>query len=162
MAICFIDDIIVFSATFEDHIRDLDDILTLLENAALTVSPHKCFVGYHSLKILGQLVDRFGVTMTAQRADGILRQTYLKTLDKTKSVFSISNNRIKSPLFVFIPIQAKAYSDKQLAEVLTVFDYSSIRGESRLANTLSSLINTPKILKNLPSSVITTIYRNHR
>ena len=45
------------------------------------------------------------------------------------AVFSISNNRIKSPLFVFVPIQAKAYSNKRLAEVLTVFDYSSIRGE---------------------------------
>src|SRR5204863_1255707 len=75
VAICFID---VFSPTFEDHLRDLDDILTLLEDAGLTVSPQEFFVGYHSLKILDQLVDRFGMTRTAERADAILWKLILR------------------------------------------------------------------------------------
>jgi len=44
------------------------------------------------------------------------RLKYCQGIGEIKAVFSISNNRIKSPLFVFVPIQAKAYPNKRLAE----------------------------------------------
>ena len=50
IAICFIDDMVVFSRTFEDHLQDIDEILTLFQDAGLTIQPYKCFVGYHSVK----------------------------------------------------------------------------------------------------------------
>jgi hypothetical protein len=80
IACCFIDDTVVFSDTFEDHLRDIDEVLTIFETAGLIVQPYKCFVGYHSLKVLGQLVDRFGLTTTEERAEAILKQTYPTTL----------------------------------------------------------------------------------
>ena len=85
VACCFIDDIIVFSDTFEDHLRDLDDILGILENVGLTVQPYKCFVGFHSIKLLGQLVDRLGLTTTEERAQAILQQKYPATLDQLET-----------------------------------------------------------------------------
>jgi len=81
----FIDDIIIFSDTFEAHVRDLDDVLTVLKESGLTVQLHKCLVGYHSLKLLRQLVDRLGLTTTEERAEAILKQTYPETLDQLET-----------------------------------------------------------------------------
>jgi len=66
IACCFIDDITIFSDTFENHLRDLDDVLTVLEESGLTVQLYKGLEGYHSLKLLGQLVDWLELTMTEE------------------------------------------------------------------------------------------------
>src|SRR5271156_6595785 len=81
IASCFIDDIIIYSDTFEDHLRDLDDVLTTLENAGLTLKPQKCLIGFHSLKVLGQIVDKYGLRTTKERAEAILNQKWPETLD---------------------------------------------------------------------------------
>jgi len=64
IASCFIDDVIVYSNTFEDYLRDLDDVLATLENAGLTLKPQKFLVGFHSVKVLGQIVDKYGLRTT--------------------------------------------------------------------------------------------------
>jgi hypothetical protein len=80
IACCYIDDIIVFSASFEDHIHDLNTVLTLLQDAGLTPNPLKCFVGYHTLQLLGQAVDSLGLTTTEERAHAILEQPWPRCL----------------------------------------------------------------------------------
>ena len=60
------------------------------------------------LKMLGQLVDRFGVTTTAERADATLRQTYPKTLDKLEYFLGVCGfNRHLVPYYAQItgPLQ---------------------------------------------------------
>ena len=74
IASCFIDDIIICSDTFEDHLRDLDDVLSTLENAGLTFKPQKCLIRFHSVKVLGQIVDKYGLRTTKERAEAILNQ----------------------------------------------------------------------------------------
>ena len=64
VAFCFIDNIIIFSTTFEDYLHDFEDILSIMENTDLIVQPFKGFVGYHSIMILGQLVDCFSLITT--------------------------------------------------------------------------------------------------
>src|SRR5437762_9329533 len=108
-ACCFIDDIVVYSPTFEQHLKDIDEILETLKNAGLTIQPYKCFVSYHSLKILGQLVDRFGLTSTEEHAEAILRQTYPQTLDKLDYFLSATRwNRHLLPYYSQItgPLQS--------------------------------------------------------
>ena len=45
----FIDDIILFSDTLEEHIKMLTGLLSRLRNASLTARPSKCFIGYDHL-----------------------------------------------------------------------------------------------------------------
>ena len=61
IAFCFIDDVIVYSNTFKDHLKDLDDVLATFENTGLTLKPQKCLVGFHLVKVLGQIVDKYGL-----------------------------------------------------------------------------------------------------
>ena len=81
IASCFIDNVIVYSNTFEDHLRDLDDVLATLENTDLTLKPQKCMVAFHSVKVLGQIVYKYGPRITKERAEAILSQKWPETLD---------------------------------------------------------------------------------
>ena len=80
VAMCYLDDIVVFSATFDQHLIDLDEVLTVLEEAGLTLKPAKCLVGFHSLKILGKVVDKFGMSTTEERMEAISTQKWPTTL----------------------------------------------------------------------------------
>lgn len=52
----FIDDILLHSVTWDDHVRALRELLTRLRNARLTARPSKCMIGYLQLDFLGHVV----------------------------------------------------------------------------------------------------------
>src|SRR5258706_2820101 len=54
----YIDDIVVYSKTFDHHAQHLDSVLGAIANANITLSPPKCHIGYQSLILLGQRVSR--------------------------------------------------------------------------------------------------------
>jgi len=80
IAMCYLDDIVVFSISFDQHLIDLDEVLTVLEEAGLTLSPHKCMVGFGSIKLLGKVVDSFGLATTEERTAAIVQQQWPENL----------------------------------------------------------------------------------
>jgi len=52
----FIDDIIVYSKSFDDHLRHVEEVLGRLQGANLTAKPSKSQVGYARVPYLGHLV----------------------------------------------------------------------------------------------------------
>ena len=52
----FVDDIIIFTSTWGQHLQVLEQLLMRLKNANLTVKPIKCIIGFHDLECLGHLV----------------------------------------------------------------------------------------------------------
>ena len=67
----YIDDIIVYSTTFEDHLKHLDSVLEKIAKATITLSPPKCHIGYQSLILLGQKVSRLGISTHKEKVDAI-------------------------------------------------------------------------------------------
>ena len=57
----YIDDILVASATPEEHIEHLRIVLKRLADANLCVNPEKCKFGVDSLDFLGHHVDQHGI-----------------------------------------------------------------------------------------------------
>ena len=49
----YIDDIIVYSTTFDDHIKHLTDVFQRIREAGMTARPKKCSVGYTETSYLG-------------------------------------------------------------------------------------------------------------
>ena len=68
----YIDDIIVYSKTFEDHLNHLDKVLEAIESAGITLSPKKCHIAYQSLTLLGQKVSRLGITTQKEKIETIV------------------------------------------------------------------------------------------
>ena len=52
----FIDDIIIFTETFEHHLKVLDELFQRLRRAGLTAKPSKCSFAYPSLNCLGHVI----------------------------------------------------------------------------------------------------------
>ncbi|GFW85439.1 hypothetical protein TNCV_144841 [Trichonephila clavipes] len=61
MCLCYLDDIIVFSETFEDHLIQLRLVLKYLQEAGLKLNSKKSLFAAQEVKILGHLVSSNGV-----------------------------------------------------------------------------------------------------
>ncbi len=71
-ALVYIDDIVIFSKTFEDHLKHIDSVLKAIGDSGITLSPKKCNLGYHSLRLLGQKVSRLGLSTHKEKIDAIV------------------------------------------------------------------------------------------
>ena len=77
-ALVYIDNIIVFSLTFEDHISHLDQVFKAIEKSGVTLTVTKCHFEYQSLLLLGQKVSRLGLSTHKEKVDAILQLDELK------------------------------------------------------------------------------------
>jgi Reverse transcriptase (RNA-dependent DNA polymerase) len=60
-ALMYLDDIIVFSPTFELHLRDLSLVLSLVQSAGVTLKLAKCRFAAPEVQYLGYVVGRDGL-----------------------------------------------------------------------------------------------------
>ena len=70
--IIYIDDGLVFSQTFEEHLAHLDQVLAKASAARLSLSLKKCKFGYSEIKVLGYIVGRDGFKMDAAKVEKIV------------------------------------------------------------------------------------------
>ena len=68
----YIDDIVIYSLSFDDHVKHLECVFAAIEKAGLTLSPSKCHLGYQSLMLLGQKVSRLGISTHKDKVDAIV------------------------------------------------------------------------------------------
>lgn len=68
-ALVYIDDIIVYSKDFDTHLKDVETVLSLVAESAITLSTKKSHVAYQSLETLGHTVSNLGIGT----ADGTIK-----------------------------------------------------------------------------------------
>lgn len=71
-ALVYIDDIVIFSKSWNEHLIHLDKVLITITNAGITLSPSKCFVSYSSILLLGQKVSRLGLSTHTEKVAAII------------------------------------------------------------------------------------------
>ena len=57
----YLDDIIVFSRTFEDHLHHLRQVFDRLRTANIKLKPTKCFFAKHEIRYLGHVINQQGI-----------------------------------------------------------------------------------------------------
>lgn len=70
---CYIDDIIVFSKTWEEHLLHLQEVLEALRRVNLRVKRRKCQIGMKEVSYLGHIVNGDGVKMNEELIKDIVR-----------------------------------------------------------------------------------------
>lgn len=57
----YLDDVVIFAASFEEHLDRLRMVLQALRSAQLTIKPQKCHFGFQELRFLGHVISSEGV-----------------------------------------------------------------------------------------------------
>ena len=103
----YLDDIVVFSATWEDHLIQVENVLKRLEKANLTTKPSKCQVGMRSCTYLGHIVGSGMVRPEESKVEAI--RQFSRPLTKKElriflglsgyyRKFILSNSAVADPL----------------------------------------------------------------
>ena len=70
-ALCFIDDILVFSPTFDQHLIDLEHLFQKLRAANLTLKPEKCHFAQEKVKYLGHILSKNGIFVDKEKTRAV-------------------------------------------------------------------------------------------
>ena len=68
----YLDDIIVFSANFTQHLERLEHIFDRLRTTGLTLNPAKCKFAQTEVKYLGFMVTSKGIKPNSDKVDAVL------------------------------------------------------------------------------------------
>ena len=76
----FIDDIVVYSQTLEDHVKHFHVIFDLLNSKNISLNSIKSFLDYFSIQLLEQKVDVFELITVVEKIETIAKLKFSKTL----------------------------------------------------------------------------------
>jgi len=71
MALCYMDDILIFGSTFQIMLQHLKEVLRLLNQHGLTLKPSKCFFGKTEVDLLGHTVSAHGISCSKDKLNAI-------------------------------------------------------------------------------------------
>ena len=81
----YIDDIVIYSKSYDEHITHLDKVLEAIENSGITLSPTKCHLFYGSILLLGHKVSRLGLSTHAEKVNAIMELERPKKLSQLQA-----------------------------------------------------------------------------
>lgn len=87
----YLDDIIIATDSFQQHLKVLEEIFKRLIKAGLTVSQEKCRFCLPELKYLGYVVDRRGLHVDADKVKAILDIPPPKTVSEVRRVIGMAS-----------------------------------------------------------------------
>uniref|UniRef100_A0A914Q0L8 RNA-directed DNA polymerase n=1 Tax=Panagrolaimus davidi TaxID=227884 RepID=A0A914Q0L8_9BILA len=83
---CYLDDVILISETEEEHLKDIEEMLTVFENNGLKLRIDKCSFGMEELKYLGLLVSKQGIRPDPANVEKVKNFKIPTTLTELRSV----------------------------------------------------------------------------
>ncbi|PLW40538.1 hypothetical protein PCANC_16768 [Puccinia coronata f. sp. avenae] len=72
--IIYIDDIIIMSNTWEEHLQRLDRTLKIVTNMNMRISLKKCNFGFHQIKALGHVVSGIAIGIDQNKVAAVLQK----------------------------------------------------------------------------------------
>ena len=85
----FIDDIIIFTVSFNQHLQVLHELLKRLRGANLTARPSKCSIGYGSLECLGHFIGDDKLKPHPDKVEAIQNASRPVTKKQVRSFLSL-------------------------------------------------------------------------
>ena len=81
----------MYAPSFAKFLGIVDEVFSILGNLGITLKAKKCFLGFHSLEILGYLVDRLRLTTAEAKADAVQNIPYPATLAQLEYFVGLTN-----------------------------------------------------------------------
>jgi hypothetical protein len=111
----YLNDIIVFSPTFEDHLKDLRQVFMRLQDANLQLKPTKCSICQPELLYLGHKISAEGIIPDPNKIQAIKEMPAPKDKSEVRSFLGLcSYNRKFIPNFAFTSEPLNAITREQI------------------------------------------------
>ena len=88
-AMVYIDDIIIFSKSFEQHLEDIRDVMERLQLAGLKIKPTKCEFAKKSVRFLGHIVSAQGIQPDPANTDKVRNFPIPKTVKQVQQFLGL-------------------------------------------------------------------------
>ncbi|UYV72103.1 hypothetical protein LAZ67_9001818 [Cordylochernes scorpioides] len=89
MCLCYLDDIVVYAPTFEEHLRRLQLVLNCIQKAGLSLNHKKCLFGSRRIKILGHLVDANGIHPDPDKVEAVSKFPRPRNISELRSFLGL-------------------------------------------------------------------------
>ena len=90
----YVDDLFIHSETFEEHVRLLDRVLSILEDKGLKIKVEKSLICQKEVNFLGYTVSREGIKVKRDKCEAILKMPRPHSVTKVRSLLgSLGYNR---------------------------------------------------------------------
>ena len=87
----YIDDLVIFSKTYEDHLKHIDLVLAHLKQFDLRVKPSKCNFAKPQVKLLGYIVSKEGIATDPDKVKAIVELPVPLTVKQVRSIIGTCN-----------------------------------------------------------------------
>jgi hypothetical protein len=91
LCLVYIDDIIIFSPSFNQHLSDLQEVFDRLRNANLSIKLSKCRFCSPEVEYLGHIVTKDGVRTDPKKVDAVAKMAAPENTDDIKSFLGMVN-----------------------------------------------------------------------
>ena len=152
----YIDDIVIFSATFEEHLAHLRTVFELFVIHNVMLNPQKAYLGYPSITLLGQKVNGFGLTSATEKIAAISNWQFPRNLKLLESYLEFTNW-----LRDYIPYYAQKIEPLQRRKTLLLQASPAAKGRARRSYSTRALLDEPLEAERTAFEVIQKEFQRH-
>ena len=87
----YVDDVLIFSKDYPEHLQKLDKVLTRLEETRFVLRPAKCSFMQRQIKYLGHIIDEHGVRPDPFKIEAIQSFPRPKTVKEIRAFLGFAN-----------------------------------------------------------------------
>ena len=81
----YVDDVVIFSRSLEEHLRHLNQVFKLFQDRNIVLKPSKTYLGYPTIALLGQKVSSLGMTAPTDKLKAISEIEFPRTLKQLET-----------------------------------------------------------------------------
>jgi hypothetical protein len=89
--VVYLDDILVYSKTYDDHVQDVRKVLQALADAKMKIKPEKTEFHKTEVKFLGYIVSREGLKMDQKKIEAVTSWPKPNTVKEVQSFLGFAN-----------------------------------------------------------------------
>ena len=87
----FVDDILIFTDTFSQHVKVFDQVLDRFAGARLTAKPSTCLIGYRQLECLGHTLGQGKLLPGTDKSEAVKKAYKPETKKQVKIILGLAN-----------------------------------------------------------------------